>query len=374
MYLHLAEHEKGLQELARQTQRNVKANKAMINHSLAISYQYLKIYQPSLGTAGSNETGLPIQTPEANEKFERDTAKREIVEKYQQILTDMCPAITLELDLLQEKISKTTDEILSMIKKIRKNAKTREMDLIDIERHQSSLNKLNNSELTAKTEEHKLALEEKLERATEKYNRINDMMKRELPYFYKMIGQVMVPLTDIIFWSFDVISYQNYKTLSLMKGDFGIVTDNFDETYAELVLQEYTKKSYELSVQIQKLSIVNFSRTYVHNLASPKHHEDHASLPSVGDDPIDLEADQEKPFQTFATNTGVIDNTHRDSLTEDTNDLKVLYDFESQRHGDLQLTKGETILCLEKSDDQWWKGRNSKGEEGVFPANYVEQL
>lgn len=31
------------------------------------------------------------------------------------------------------------------------------------------------------------------------------------------------------------------------------------------------------------------------------------------------------------------------------------------------------ITDIEKIDDGWWKGKNTKGEVGLFPANYVEE-
>lgn len=50
-----------------------------------------------------------------------------------------------------------------------------------------------------------------------------------------------------------------------------------------------------------------------------------------------------------------------------------LYTFNGEQSGDLPFRKGDVITILKKSEsqDDWWTGRNN-GQEGIFPANYVE--
>lgn len=48
------------------------------------------------------------------------------------------------------------------------------------------------------------------------------------------------------------------------------------------------------------------------------------------------------------------------------------YDYERAEDNELELTEGEYITDIEMVDDDWWMGRNSKGETGLFPSNYVE--
>merc|ERR1712223_1477850 len=42
--------------------------------------------------------------------------------------------------------------------------------------------------------------------------------------------------------------------------------------------------------------------------------------------------------------------------------------------GDLTLTKGEEYVVLDDSQDHWWEVRNSRGEVGFIPSNYVKEL
>lgn len=50
-----------------------------------------------------------------------------------------------------------------------------------------------------------------------------------------------------------------------------------------------------------------------------------------------------------------------------------LYTFKGEQSGDLPFRKGDVVTILKKSDsqDDWWTGRVN-GQEGIFPANYVE--
>lgn len=50
-----------------------------------------------------------------------------------------------------------------------------------------------------------------------------------------------------------------------------------------------------------------------------------------------------------------------------------LYTFQGEQSGDLTFRKGDIITIVQKSDstDDWWTGKIG-GQQGIFPANYVE--
>ena len=50
----------------------------------------------------------------------------------------------------------------------------------------------------------------------------------------------------------------------------------------------------------------------------------------------------------------------------------VLYDFTADGDDELTVAEREELVVLERDSDDWWKVRNSKGQEGVVPASYVE--
>ena len=49
-----------------------------------------------------------------------------------------------------------------------------------------------------------------------------------------------------------------------------------------------------------------------------------------------------------------------------------LYDFTAQDERDLSFRARDVISVVDMPDTNWWLGRNANGEEGLFPATYVE--
>ncbi|KAJ1953176.1 actin binding protein, partial [Linderina pennispora] len=49
-----------------------------------------------------------------------------------------------------------------------------------------------------------------------------------------------------------------------------------------------------------------------------------------------------------------------------------LYDYQAAEEGELSFSADEVITHIEFPSDEWWEGANSKGQYGLFPANYVE--
>lgn len=50
----------------------------------------------------------------------------------------------------------------------------------------------------------------------------------------------------------------------------------------------------------------------------------------------------------------------------------VLYDFDAQGDDELTVKENDSITLVDRSDDEWWLVRNSRGQEGVVPAQYVQ--
>jgi hypothetical protein len=50
----------------------------------------------------------------------------------------------------------------------------------------------------------------------------------------------------------------------------------------------------------------------------------------------------------------------------------VQYDYEKAEDNEIELREGEYVTNIDMVDDDWWMGTNAQGEQGLFPANYVE--
>ncbi|CAG8066716.1 unnamed protein product [Penicillium olsonii] len=51
---------------------------------------------------------------------------------------------------------------------------------------------------------------------------------------------------------------------------------------------------------------------------------------------------------------------------------QIQYDYEKAEDNEIELREGEYVTEIEMVDEDWWVGVNSRGERGLFPANYVE--
>ena len=51
--------------------------------------------------------------------------------------------------------------------------------------------------------------------------------------------------------------------------------------------------------------------------------------------------------------------------------MKTLYPY--QGHG-LDVTKGEVMFLLDKTNQDWWNFRKNNGDNGYVPANYVKEI
>ncbi|CAI5759307.1 unnamed protein product [Candida verbasci] len=48
------------------------------------------------------------------------------------------------------------------------------------------------------------------------------------------------------------------------------------------------------------------------------------------------------------------------------------YDYEKDEDNEIGFSEGDLITDIEFTDDEWWTGKNTKGEVGLFPAAYVK--
>ncbi|KAI5846156.1 hypothetical protein BZA05DRAFT_357600 [Tricharina praecox] len=52
----------------------------------------------------------------------------------------------------------------------------------------------------------------------------------------------------------------------------------------------------------------------------------------------------------------------------------VLYDYAADEENEINLIEGQVVTDIDMVDDDWWRGTNALGQEGLFPSNYVELM
>ncbi|WEW58544.1 actin binding protein [Emydomyces testavorans] len=52
----------------------------------------------------------------------------------------------------------------------------------------------------------------------------------------------------------------------------------------------------------------------------------------------------------------------------------VQYDYEKAEDNEIELREGEYVTNIDMVDEDWWLGVNARGDQGLFPRNYVEVI
>ncbi|CAF2400489.1 unnamed protein product [Rotaria sp. Silwood2] len=54
--------------------------------------------------------------------------------------------------------------------------------------------------------------------------------------------------------------------------------------------------------------------------------------------------------------------------------VRTKYKFDGKDEEDLPFRKGQILMIIKKVEPLWWLARNSTGDKGMIPANYVEYI
>lgn len=92
------------------------------------------------------------------------------------------------------------------------------------------------------------------------------------------------------------------------------------------------------------------------------------SVASDGEDEYDTPAAEPKAVR-WADSSAKTASAGTNGSTESG---KVMYDFEAQGDDELTVAENDTVTVVDKENDEWWLVRNSRGQEGVVPAQYIE--
>jgi len=218
-----------------------EAVNGMLAHQIEFSQAMTEIYKPISGRMSD-----PMSI-EVSGNIEGIRA----CEEYEAIVKDLQETLAPELEMIDSRVIRPANELLDVIKVIRKTAVKRDHKKLDYDRHRATLKKLQEKkEKTAKDEKATWKAETEVETATQEFNYFNDLLKDELPKLFALEREFIQPL----FQSFYYMQLNIFYTLhEKMQGcDIGY----FDLTLD--IEEAFHKKRGDIQEQAEKLSIVKF--------------------------------------------------------------------------------------------------------------------
>ncbi|KAK0635166.1 BAR domain-containing protein [Bombardia bombarda] len=224
-----------------ESQKYFDAINGMLAHQIEFSRAMTEIYKPISGRMSDPDSLV------AQEHLEGIRA----CEEYEAVVKDLQETLAPELEMIESRVVRPAQELMDVIKVIRKTATKREHKKLDYDRHRATLKKLQDKKDRSPKDEKALwKAENEVETSTQEFNYFNDLLKDELPKLFKLEREFIQPL----FQSFYYMQLNIFYTLheKMQNCDIGY----FDLT---LELEEaFQAKRGDVQERAEKLSIVKF--------------------------------------------------------------------------------------------------------------------
>jgi len=310
-------------------------------------------------------------------------------EEYEAIVRDLQTTLAPELEMIETRIIRPADELLDVIKIIRKVALKRQHKQLDYDRHKASLKKLQEKkEKTLKDEKAMYKAEADVEQSTQEFNYFNDLLKDELPKLFQLEREFIKPLFQSFYYMQLNVFYTLHEKMQ------GINIGYFDLTLD--VEEAFNKKRGDVQEQAEALTIVKFRTTggrasQLNSKFSKYGKKDEGSSATHRKSYSDAEQPpptySEEPAQNESS-LGRSNTTGRMSASgkpkppppkpkpkalmgAHIETATALYDYEAQAEGDLSFSTNDVIEIIQRTtnENEWWTGK-VHGKSGQFPGMY----
>jgi amphiphysin len=371
----------------------------MLNHQIEFSKAIAEIYKPISGRVSDPDSFIPEGNPEGIRACE----------EYEAIVKELQGTLAPELEMIETRVVRPADELLEIIKIVRKTATKRDHKQLDFDRHSAALKKLQEKkDKNLKDEKAMYKAENDFEASSQDYNYFNDLLKEELPQLFRLERDFIRPL----FQSFYYMQLNIFYTLhEKMQGlDIGYFNLNLG------VEEAFEAKRGDIQAKAEALSIVKFKsqgakRTPKYGLAAGRQAIEDRRRPSPGSSQqLAIESgktesstdsthellDNPPPSYSSATSSAtaagaswgaaakakpaaapppVKPKPSRLSGVPAPETVTALYDYEAQAEGDLSFSMGDEIEIVTRSDNvnEWWIGK-AHGKQGQFPGSFSNLL
>ncbi|KAI0206137.1 BAR domain-containing protein [Astrocystis sublimbata] len=404
--------ERRFQELESETKRlhdgsrkYSEAITGMLQHQIEFSKAMTEIYKPISGRVSDPDSLVVHGNPEGIRACE----------EYEAVVKDLQDTIAPELEMIESRIIRPSNELLDVLKVIRKTAVKRDHKQLDYDRRRTTLKKLQDKkEKTAKDEKAIWKAESDMETSTQEYNYFNDLLKEELPKLFGLEREFIQPL----FQSFYYMQLNIFYTLheKMQQCDIGYFNLNLD------ILEAFEEKRGDIQEQAEKLTIVRFKTSG--RQKPPKYGQKPAALtagsqpalltegpstsslasyespvPPTSPDPAPAPAPawkhnqqtQAEPSEKPPPPYSAVHSPNPSALAAAAagkpkppppkpkpsrlagasvaETVTALYDYSAQAEGDLSFRAGDVIEIVTKTnnENEWWTGKVN-GKQGQFPG------
>lgn len=340
----------------------------MLNHQIEFSKAIAELYKPISGRASDPESY----------QFEGNPEGIQACEDYATIVQELQESLAPELEMIESRVISPADQLLEVIKVIRKVGVKRDHKQLDYDRHRASLKKLEDKkDKSLKDEKALYKAENDVEQATQEYNYYNDLLKEELPRLFALEAEFIRPL----FQSFYYMQLNVFYTLHERMQGMNISYFNLKLD----VVEAFEQKRGDVQERAEALAIVHFrtkglgrSGSRVSKLAESKGSISRGRSTSAADEnpppPYSHATATPSPTGSFSSAAKSKPappppKAKRAHLSKAAETVTALYDYEAQAHGDLGFSAGDVIEIINRTDNQneWWTGRVD-GREGQFPG------
>jgi len=356
----------------------------MLSHQMEFSKAIAEIYKPISGRMSDPDSFLD----------EGNTAGIEACEQYETVVRELQETLKPELEMIESRVIRPADELLVIIKAVRKIAAKRDHKQLDYDRHRAAYKKLEEKkDKTLKDEKAMYKAENDVEQATQDYNYFNDLLKDELPKLFTLEREFIKPL----FQSFYYMQLNVFYTLHerMQRLDIGYFDLTLDIEAA------YQKKRGDTQEEAEKISIVKFKTTGGARVAGARPGQSKYATKALeakaGRSSISEETETPPPPYSAGPSAATGDvksptlsagswgsaakakgappppkpKPSRLSGVPATETVTALYDYEAQAEGDLSFLTGDVIEIVSRTqnDNEWWIGK-VRGKQGQFPGTY----
>lgn len=212
-----AELEKETKKLHDESKKYFLAINGMLDHQIEFSKACAEIYKPISGRASDPDSYVVDGNPEGIRACE----------EYESIVQELKRSLQPELEMIDARVVKPADELMEIIKIVRKQAVKRDHKQIDYDRHRATLKKLQDKpDKGLKDEKALYEAENKFESASQDYEYFNNLLKEQLPELFRLERDFIHPLfQSFYFMQLNVFYTLHEKMQSIDIGYFDLTLD-----------------------------------------------------------------------------------------------------------------------------------------------------